>query len=339
MAYPSNYRWDPFSDVSTAVNIVERRCIPGTSPYIIRLKEVPLKAEPSTMSVKVINDINSSNTPSYGATYTEVAATPSAGQFRPDYSTGANGDNDWNAGLVEFSSSDANKWIEVSYQGTGTIAGVSDGCIEPLFIDRGTGSDGDKVFSSNETISGVRNYKSVLIKAGVTVTVDKYCHIKCQEMFNNKGTLTADGKGAPGGAGARGDNDNSISPKAGSVGISSTGGAGGSLGSAGGAGGGRAFNGVSLSVNNAIPLIKSLNGYAYGAGGGGGNCYTASSGCVGGAGGVGGGSIVIICKEFFNSGTITAKGSKGSNGVSDFSRVGSSGGGWRWRRLHHYFCN
>jgi glycyl-tRNA synthetase alpha subunit len=34
---------------------------------------------------------------------TEVAATPGAGEFRPDYSTNADGDEDWNTGLIEFS--------------------------------------------------------------------------------------------------------------------------------------------------------------------------------------------------------------------------------------------
>lgn len=332
MTYPKNYRWDPFNDVSTAINIIERRRIPGKSPYVIRLNEVPLKAEPSTMSVKVITNIDSSNTPSYGATFTEVAATPSAGQFRPDYSTGANGDNSWNAGLVEFSSSNASTWVEISYQGTGTLAGVSNNIIEPLLIDRGSGYEGDKVFSANETISGLKNYKSVYIKAGVTVTVDRYCHIKCLESFTNEGTLTAEGKGAPGGAGAVRENDRPTAPKAGGAGISSVGGAGGSLGNTaiwtGGAGGGRIFNDVSISFSNVISIIKALNGYAYGAGGGGGGCYTSDDGRAGGAGGAGGGSIVIICKEFFNSGTVTARGSKGANGVTDINtRIGCGGGG------------
>ena len=44
---------------------------------------------------------------------TEVAATPGAGEFRPDYSTNAFDDTSWNTGLIEFSSADAGKIMVV----------------------------------------------------------------------------------------------------------------------------------------------------------------------------------------------------------------------------------
>ncbi len=54
-----------------------------------------------------------------GVTLTEVAATPGAGEYRSDYSTNADGDEDWNTGLIEFSSADATNVVQVSYTGTG----------------------------------------------------------------------------------------------------------------------------------------------------------------------------------------------------------------------------
>lgn len=43
MAYPSDYRHNPYSDISTAVLTTERHIVPGGSPYIVRLNEVPQK--------------------------------------------------------------------------------------------------------------------------------------------------------------------------------------------------------------------------------------------------------------------------------------------------------
>lgn len=52
---------------------------------------------------------------------TEVAATPTAGQFWPDYTTQADDDEDWNTGTVLFHEDDAGKDVAVAYLGTGSL--------------------------------------------------------------------------------------------------------------------------------------------------------------------------------------------------------------------------
>lgn len=185
-----DYRYDPFTDSAQYQAITgEIRTIPATSPYTVRLIEVPAKENPSTISLRVrdllaaaitttgatsitatngawfaTNDVitidseqmlvtnvsgatltvargyNSTsaathtlNTPIYGPLWSEVAATPAARQYWPDYATGADGDDNWNTGTLLFNSADAGKTLSVSYTGTGTLAdteAVSRGLVE-----------------------------------------------------------------------------------------------------------------------------------------------------------------------------------------------------------------
>jgi hypothetical protein len=57
----------------------------------------------------------------YGKTFEEVAADPSQGQFWPDYTTEADGDENWNTGTLKFNSADAAKKVAVSYRGMGAL--------------------------------------------------------------------------------------------------------------------------------------------------------------------------------------------------------------------------
>ncbi len=57
----------------------------------------------------------------FGKTFEEVAADPSQGQFWPDYTTEADGDENWNTGTLKFNSADAGKKVAVSYQGMGAL--------------------------------------------------------------------------------------------------------------------------------------------------------------------------------------------------------------------------
>ena len=66
---------------------------------------------------------HASGTAVYGEPFEEVSAAPTAGQYWPDYTTGADGDEKWNTGTLKFNASDAGKTVVVSYQGTGAIAG------------------------------------------------------------------------------------------------------------------------------------------------------------------------------------------------------------------------
>lgn len=312
---PSDFRYDPYNDIPTGVEITERHIIPANSPYHIRLNEVPQKESPSTITIKEITDIAESVT--YGQTFSEVAANPAAGEFWPDCNTGANGDENWNTGLITFNAADAGKIIEVSYTGTGTLAGVNSNHWPSWYTDRGDGSDGDFVPTENTTISGVKNYKSVFIKEGITVTIDKYVLIKCQGAFINNGTLTATGKGAAGAVDAENLAGN------------------GCNGANGGAGGWQTFmpsecaggSGcyvLGYAVNKEVAedfSIEILNGLSIGAGGGAGDGTRKSSG------GAGGGAIVVVCNAFKNQGNIEANGAKGSDGASVRNEYNHGAGG------------
>lgn len=331
MAGPSNIRINPFTGTGGATNYVElteKHIIPAVSPYVIRLNEVPEKQDPSNMKMVYVNESTGAAT---STTLTEVAATPGKGEFRPDYSTNALEDKTWNTGLIEFSASDAGKIVQVTYTGTGTLAGVNSNHWPSWYTDRGDGSDGDFVPTENTTISGIKNYKSVFIKSGITITVDKYVLIKCQGAFINSGTITANGKGAAGGAGGYGNSDqNYTSPNAGYSGHS-IGGAGGSGGYnnnyKGAAGGGILVQNTTLTAEIANDMLLNYPLFYKGAGGGGGagNEY---KGETGGAGGTGGGCIVIVCDSFNNSSSITANGTAGgAGGPGKFSHCGGGGGG------------
>lgn len=329
MAGPSNIRINPFTGTGGATNYVElteKHIIPAVSPYVIRLNEVPEKQDPSNMKMVYVDSATGAATEN---TLTEVAATPGQGEFRPDYSTNALEDKTWNTGLIEFSASDAGKIVQVTYTGTGTLAGVNSNNWPSWYTDRGDGSDGDFVPTKNTTISGIKNYKSVFIKSGITVTVNKNAVIKALESVINIGTIKS--TGALGGTSGGGNDSNG---NAGGAGTISTGGAGGNGGytsqnnNIGGAGGGRAyFSGISLDDFTMKNICESVGFFGVGAGGGGGGGGTSGMGTgIGGNGGAGGGSICIVCKEFNNKGTISSAGSNGTKG-SGGSSLGPGGGG------------
>lgn len=325
MTEPSNIRVNPFTGTGGATNYIElteKHIIPANSPYVIRLNEVPEKQDPSNMKMVYVDSATGAATEN---ALTEVAATPGQGEFRPDYSTNALDDKTWNTGLIEFSASDAGKIVQVTYTGTGTLAGVNSNHWPSWYTDRGDGSDGDFIPTSNTTISGVKNYKSVFIKSGLTITVDKYVLIKCQGAFINNGTITANGKGAPGGAGGKGSSDGGTQATVGASGFN-TGGAGGKGYSiAGAAGGGISVYDTSLSTETINELVLNYPFFFKGAGGGGGGCNS-SKGNNGGNGGDGGGCILIVCDSFSNT-KITANGNSGGDGSGSTGGSGGGGGG------------
>lgn len=316
MPGPSDIRVNPFNNATNYVNLTERHIVPSVSPFVVRLNEVPEKQDPSNMQMYYVDDTTGQTTET---ALTEVAATPGAGEFRPDYSTNAFDDTSWNTGLIEFSSADAGKIIEVSYTATGTLAGVKTNRYPAWWLDRGDGSDGDFAPESNVTISGEKNYTSVFIKSGVTVTANGYSLIKCQGAVVNKGTITADGTGAKGGVG-NDSNENGLPGENGTSG--GNGGAGGSYnGAPGGAGGNGSFFIGTTTAESVIAAVMSMRGYAIGAGGGSGAYYYQNTA----DGGNGGGSIVIVCKELNNTGNITADGNDGED--SKYANYLSGGGG------------
>lgn len=337
MAAPSNIRINPFigdGGTTNYVDFTEVHIIPAVSPFVVRLNEVPQKKDPSNMKVVYVDETTGAPTTTV---LTEVAATPGAGEFRPDYSTNADGDEDWNTGLIEFSSADAGKSIQVSYTGMGTLAGVKNNRFPAWWLDRGDGSDGDFRPTGNTTISGLKQYRSVFIPAGVTVSVDKYVRICCQGAFINLGNINASGTGGAGGAGGKssGGGRDATNATNGFVGATAPYGMGG----AGGAGnnynnyivagaGGMTNYGMYYASNT----ILESEIIVYGAGGSGGGAYVLNDGenlvrTDGGVGGTGGGGIRLTCASFKNNGSITSNGNAGSAGGSGAGGGGGGNGG------------
>lgn len=123
----NDYRYNPFENVSTAVTITgETHVIPSVSPYTVRLNEVPLKETPSSISLTIA-----------GSAGAEVSAAPAAGEFWPDYSTGADGDDGWNTGTILFNAADAGKTVVVSYVGTGTLVDTRASHGQAIFKESG----------------------------------------------------------------------------------------------------------------------------------------------------------------------------------------------------------
>ncbi len=316
---PKDYRYNPFSDVAEAVSLTELYQIPAVSPYTIRLNEVPEVGDPSTMVVKEVTAISGIER-TYGVTFTEVAAVPASGSFRPDYNTGAAGDDDWNTGTLLFAAGDAGKLVEVTYNGLGTLASVKAPSYPAWFTDRGDGSNGDYAPTANQTFGeGMFNNKSVNIPAGVTITLSVGTKWKCLGAFVCHGNINVT---ASGGAGAPSPgSDNGI---AGAAGNGSSGGAGqrgNTPNGYGGAGGAMSYT----FIKNITDIILSGEMPAGGGGGSGGGSTGIEA--SGGAGGNGAGSLSIIAKSILLTGTINAKGNNGGNSSSSSAGGGGGGGG------------
>ena len=172
----------------------------------------------------------------------------------------------------------------------------------------GDGSDGAFKPSSNTTIQGLKQYTSVNIKSGITVTCSEKTVILCQGSCTITGTLTGTAA-IPGGSGrgvrgTAGHNDGG--------GVAGLGGAGNSAGGAGGA---------------ATERLFPFNWYAENGGSGGSGGSEDGKGSTYGAGGAGGAGITIVAKTITVSGTISSNGTNGVNGGYHSGGGGGGGGG------------
>lgn len=339
MANPSNYRYDAYSDIPSNITLTERHLVPAISPYIVTLTEVPVKSAPSTTSARYINDI-SGGSAVYGESLTEVSATPVAGQYYPDYHTNADNNENWNTGQILFAAADAGKIVEITYLAKGTLTGVTSAAYPSWWRDRGDGSDGDFYPTGNVTISGRKNYRSVYIPAGVTVSVSGFIDIRCQGMFINAGTINASGGGGLAGQQVKirnlyganiGLNGNPGEPAIG-------GGAGGAAGSSSDSGyygvnsSGTKIGGSRLSLDAAGVLAGCYSEEILGGGGGSSpGVYSISEGgstetLSGAVGGNGGGMIRIVAKSHKNIGSYISTGLNGTSVTVD-SAIQTGGGG------------
>lgn len=330
MSEPSNIRINPFvgdGGTTTYINLTETHIIPSVSPYVIRLNEVPEKQDPSNIRAVWVDSTTGAVTAS---ALTEVAATPAAGEFRPDYATKADGNDNWNTGLIEFSAVDAGKIVQISYTGMGTLAAVQSNKYPSWYTDRGDGSDGDFIPDADCAIGGIKNYKRVFIKAGVTVSVNQQLVIKATGSVVIAGTINGNGspgaKGKGGAGGARGgnggwcpDEGSSQSATPATVGQDGT---GGGYGGAGGGYNNNRFPKGAAGGSSGIDIIYGGNG-----GGGGGAAYV-DVGTSGGGGG-GGYGISIIAPEvaLLEGSKIAADGGKGEDGDRDNTKAAGGGGG------------
>lgn len=341
MANPSNYRYDAYSDIPSNITLTERHLVPAISPYIVTLTEVPVKSAPSTTSARYINDI-SGGSAVYGESLTEVSATPVAGQYYPDYHTNADNNENWNTGQILFAAADAGKIVEITYLAKGTLTGVTSAAYPSWWRDRGDGSDGDFYPTGNVTISGRKNYRSVYIPAGVTVSVSGFIDIRCQGMFINAGTINASGGGGLSGQQVKirnlygasiGLNGNPGEPAIG-------GGAGGAAGSSSDSGyygvnsSGTKIGGSRLSLDAAGVLAGCYSEEILGGGGGSSpGVYSMSEGgstetLSGAVGGNGGGMIRIVAKSHKNIGSYISTGLNGTSVTVDSAiQTGGGGGG------------
>lgn len=341
MANPSNYRYDAYADIPSNITLTERHLVPAISPYIVTLTEVPVKSAPSTTSARYINDI-SGGSAVYGESLTEVSATPVAGQYYPDYHTNADNNENWNTGQILFAAADAGKIVEITYLAKGTLTGVTSAAYPSWWRDRGDGSDGDFYPTGNVTISGRKNYRSVYIPAGVTVSVSGFIDIRCQGMFINAGTIDASGGGGLAGQQVKirnlyganiGLNGNPGEPAIG-------GGAGGAAGSSSDSGyygvnsSGTKIGGSRLSLDAAGVLAGCYSEEILGGGGGSSpGVYSISEGgstetLSGAVGGNGGGMIRIVAKSHKNIGSYISTGLNGTSVTVDSAiQTGGGGGG------------
>lgn len=341
MANPSNYRYDAYSDIPSNITLTERHLVPAISPYIVTLTEVPVKSAPSTTSARYINDI-SGGSAVYGESLTEVSATPVAGQYYPDYHTNADNNENWNTGQILFAAADAGKIVEITYLAKGTLTGVTSAAYPSWWRDRGDGSDGDFYPTGNVTISGRKNYRSVYIPPGVTVSVSGFIDIRCQGMFINAGTINASGGGGLAGQQVKirnlyganiGLNGNPGEPAIG-------GGAGGAAGSSSDSGyygvnsSGTKIGGSRLSLDAAGVLAGCYSEEILGGGGGSSpGVYSISEGgstetLSGAVGGNGGGMIRIVAKSHKNIGSYISTGLNGTSATVDSAiQTGGGGGG------------
>ena len=237
----------------------------------------------------------------------------------------------------------------------------------------GDGSDGDDVvISSSTTFGTIKQYnKSLTINSGVTITPTATSNATIIILVNGtltlNGTINMNGKGGIGGplttggtSGSGGGDGSAGQGRNGMHGVKglNCGGSGGT-GGAGGKGrvassgrgdqmqGGMAVPGINCELNiiktkpnilsKSLPQFYGCGGSAGSSGGGGSAGSTAGAyggACgVGGAGGNGGGGVLIICKTFNNTGSITANATDGSDatggsgGGNDGGHQGGGGGG------------
>jgi len=236
-----DYRFDPFQNSAQPVNIYnELHTVPSSSPFVIRLKEVPVKDAPSTLAMRIRDLANeiidatetaidvlhgswyspgkvitidaekmlvvsvASNTLSVTRGYdsttatshanasityiedslSEVSSSAGAGQFWPDYATGADSDAAWNTGTIQFNSSDAGKIVAVNYKGIGQLVDsriLQDSVVVYIGKPGLTSNAADVVFTVKKGYSTLRLISTLQaqdeLTASITIKINNITHV------------------------------------------------------------------------------------------------------------------------------------------------------------------
>jgi hypothetical protein len=225
-------------------------------------------------------------------------------------------------------------------------------------FDFGDGSDGDLRVEAGQTIviNGIKNYKSIYVAPGATLTVSPWdgltggeILIKCQGSVIIEGSIEANAKGFKGGCGSTDSWPCALGMQGGSYtggqsysngnnyggggGIirygypvygnyhgpapyDYAGGAGGSYGTSGQNGYGTIYRNTQYSYAGSVYGDQFLSSFYKGSGGG--------AGCYQSPGGNGGGAIKIIASQININGSISSRGGNGASG----SGGGSGGAVW-----------
>ncbi|MCF7819867.1 MAG: hypothetical protein K9M44_00145 [Candidatus Pacebacteria bacterium] len=255
-----------------------------------------------------------------------------------------------NGNILTMTENLSNSYPEGSYIGKflGVLDTVNNQYLRLQSPDLGDGGDGAFESTGNETWSSEKNFTSVLIKDGHTITVNGNFPIKCQGTFEIEagGKISAKAKGHAGGYGARYYGNCGASELGGSTQQWERNGGGGGGGYASGssisrscgAGGGYGTNGGNGYTYGSSPNNTPQGGLAYndselsnfsesylkGSGGGGG-AGAESSGHS--RGGYGGGIIRIHCKNLIVNGEIDCDGGDATEAGTPYNYYTGGGGG------------
>lgn len=205
---------------------------------------------------------------------------------------------------------------------------------------------------------------NMTVNAGVTIKTQGFC-IFVKGTLTNAGTISFNGvaaSGSTGGAGYSNMGSLNVTTGAGANGRATTGAGsngsgttanniarsvGGNGGTAGGGNGGGTGNTTSSPADGAGDITdigfaarrRLFNGTGLaspncGGGGGSGGCNTGTGTATSGGGGGAAGAVLISCAILINSGTISANGGVGGDGVFTGNGEGAGGGGgsggWVW---------
>ncbi|PIS04710.1 MAG: hypothetical protein COT81_04980, partial [Candidatus Buchananbacteria bacterium CG10_big_fil_rev_8_21_14_0_10_42_9] len=196
-------------------------------------------------------------------------------------------------------------------------------------IDFGTGADGAFVSSGNATWTTDKNFTSLTVQSGHTITVEPQVVIKVQGDVVIDGTFSAKGQGYRGGRSRLCCSEAGSGPGGGGGGAlinfpAATGGGGGGGYAEVGQGGGDAIaspagGGGEIYGNDLLEAIDKGSG-----GGSGGSVYNIESG---GGGGYGGGIIQLFAQNIDINGEINVDGNDGGDGHTATNIYTGGGGG------------